>query len=270
MNRPLILTYDVCTQSTRAILVDKQGNIVDKEQVKYDEPYFRQRPGWAEQKTDFYFDNMCRASTALMARNADKVPDIIACAVTVIRDTLVFLDENYKPTRDIIHWLDARKCVFDDPFPLWKEAVFELIGMGKGTKIVYRTSKVNWVRQKQPKVWARTKKIVCLPAYLNYRMTGRLADTPANTIAHIPMDYKKKRWMKENDLTRCFYDVPQDRLYELIPSGEVLGYITKEAAALTGAPEGLPLIATGADKACETLGLSVARPDKASISFGPR
>ena len=57
MNRPLILTYDVGTQSTRAILVDKQGNIVDKEQVKYAEPYFRQRPGWAEQKTDFYFDN---------------------------------------------------------------------------------------------------------------------------------------------------------------------------------------------------------------------
>ena len=185
MNRPLILTYDVGTQSTRAILVDKQGNIVDKEQVKYAEPYFRQRPGWAEQKTDFYFDNMCKASTALMARNADKVPDIIACAVTVIRDTLVFLDENYQPTRDIIHWLDARKCVFDDPFPLWKEAVFELIGMGKGTRIAYRTSKVNWVRQKQPKVWARTKKIVCLPAYINYRMTGRLADTPASTIARI-------------------------------------------------------------------------------------
>ncbi len=268
MSKPLVLTYDVGTQSTRAILVDKDGSIVDKEQVKYDEPYFRQRPGWAEQKTDFYFEHMCTASKALMARNADKVEDIIACVATVIRDTLVFLDENNKPTRDIIHWLDARKCLYDDPFPLWKEAAFELVGMGKGSKIAYRTSKVNWVRQKQPEIWEKTKKIVCLPAYLNLRMTGRLADTPANTIAHIPMDYKKKRWMKENDLTRCLYDVPQEKLYELIPSGEVLGYITKEAAELTGAPEGLPFIATGADKACETLGLSVASPEKASISFG--
>ncbi len=268
MSKPLVLTYDVGTQSTRAILVDKDGSVVDKEQVKYDEPYFRQRPGWAEQKTDFYFEHMCTASKALMARNADKVEDIIACVATVIRDTLVFLDENNKPTRDIIHWLDARKCLYDDPFPLWKEAAFELVGMGKGSKIAYRTSKVNWVRQKQPEIWKKTKKIVCLPAYLNLRMTGRLADTPANTIAHIPMDYKKKRWMKENDLTRCLYDVPQEKLYELIPSGEVLGYITKEAAKLTGAPEGLPFIATGADKACETLGLSVASPEKASISFG--
>lgn len=268
MNRPLILTYDVGTQSTRAILVDKQGNIVDKEQVKYETPYFRRRPGWAEQKTDFYFEHMCAASKPLMARNADKVQDIIACAVTVIRDTLVFLDEEYKPTRDIIHWLDARKCFFDDPFPLWKEAMFDLVGMGKGARVAYRTSKVNWVRQKQPKIWEKTKKIVCLPAYINYKMTGNLVDTPANTLAHIPMDYKRKTWMTKNALTRCLYDVPQEKLYDLVPSGEVIGYITKQAAELTGAPEGLPLIGTGADKGCETLGLSVASPEKAAISFG--
>ena len=268
MDRPLILTYDVGTQSARAILVDKQGNIVDKVQMKYEEPYIRPQPGWAEQKTDFYFAHMCAASRVLMERNQDKVGDIIAVAVTVIRDTLVFLDENNRPTRDIIHWLDARKCEFDDPFPWWKKVAFKLIGMDKGTKIGYRTSKVNWVRLNQPEIWNKTKKIVCLPAYLNFKMTGRLADSPANTIAHIPMDYKKKTWMTENDLTRCLYDVPQEKLYELVPSGDVIGYITKEAAELSGAPEGLPLIATGADKACETLGLSVASPEKASISFG--
>lgn len=268
MDRPLILTYDVGTQSARAILVDKQGSIVDKVQMKYTEPYIRPQPGWAEQKTDFYFAHMCAASRVLMEHNKDKVGDIIAVAVTVIRDTLVFLDENNRPTRDIIHWLDARKCEFDDPFPWWKKIAFKLIGMDKGTKIAYRTSKVNWVRLNQPDVWEKTKKIVCLPAYLNFRMTGRLADSPANTIAHIPMDYKKKTWMTENDLTRCMYDVPQEKLYELVPSGDVIGYITKEAAELSGAPEGLPLIATGADKACETLGLSVASPEKASISFG--
>lgn len=268
MDRPLILTYDVGTQSARAILVDKQGSIVDKVQMKYEEPYIRPEPGWAEQKTDFYFAHMCAASRVLMERNQDKVGDIIAVAVTVIRDTLVFLDENNRPTRDIIHWLDARKCEFDDPFPWWKKVAFKLIGMDKGTKIGYRTSKVNWVRLNQPEIWEKTKKIVCLPAYLNFKMTGRLADSPANTIAHIPMDYKKKTWMTENDLTRCLYDVPQEKLYELVPSGNVIGYITKEAAELSGAPEGLPLIATGADKACETLGLSVASPEKASISFG--
>ena len=49
MDRPLILTYDVGTQSARAILVDKQGSIVDKVQMKYEEPYMtRARLGRAE------------------------------------------------------------------------------------------------------------------------------------------------------------------------------------------------------------------------------
>jgi len=268
MSRPLILTFDVGTQSTRAAFVDKEGNIVDKVQVKYKEPYIRRYPGWAEQKTDFYFAHMCAASKVLIERHPELMPDVLACVITVIRDTLVFLDENNKPTRDIIHWLDARKCDFDDPFPAWKKAIYELIGMGKGTKIAYRTSKVNWVRKNQPEVWNKTKKILMLPAYLNFRMTGRIVDTPANTIGHIPVDFKKKQWMGENDLTRCFFDVPQDKLYELVPSGSVLGYITPEASELSGVPAGMPVIATGADKACETLGLSVASDEKASISFG--
>ena len=268
MSKPLVLTYDVGTQSTRAALVDKEGNIVDKVQIKYKEPYIRRQPGWAEQKTDFYFAHMCACSKVLLDRNKDKVEDIIAGAITVIRDTLVFLDENNRPTRDIIHWLDARKCDFDNPFPAWKSAAFKVVGMDKGSKIGYRTSKVNWVRLNQPEIWEKTKKIVCLPAYLNFRMTGKLVDSPANTIAHIPMDWKKKQWMGENDLTRCLYDVPQEKLYDLVPSGEVLGYVTADAAELSGAPQGLPIIATGADKACETLGLSVASDEKAAISFG--
>lgn len=268
MSKSLIMVYDVGTQSTRASFVDRDGNIVDKVKVQYSEPYFSRFAGWAEQKTDYYFNQMCKASQELINRNAALMPDVIACVITAIRDTLVFLDENNNPTRDIIHWLDTRKCDFDNPYPIWKKAIFALIGMTKGTKIAYRTSKVNWVRKNEPEIWEKTKKIILLPTYLNFRMTGNIVDSPANTVAHIPMDYKKKKWMSANDITRCFFDVPQEKLYDLIPSGETLGYITKEASKLTGLPEKLPVIATGADKACETLGLSVASDNKAAISFG--
>lgn len=44
--------------------------------------------------------------------------------------------------------------------------------------------------------------------------------------------------------------------------------VTDEVCALTGIPAGLPLISTGSDKGCETLGLAVVDSDKASISLG--
>lgn len=50
--------------------------------------------------------------------------------------------------------------------------------------------------------------------------------------------------------------------------GTVIGTITDEASALTGIPAGLPLIATGSDKGCETLGLSVIHDNQAAVSFG--
>jgi sugar (pentulose or hexulose) kinase len=47
-----------------------------------------------------------------------------------------------------------------------------------------------------------------------------------------------------------------------------MGTITAECAAATGIKAGLPLIATGSDKGCETLGLSCLDPGKAALSFG--
>ena len=41
---------------------------------------------------------------------------------------------------------------------------------------------------------------------------------------------------------------------EVFPAGSVLGEITEVAAEQAGIPQGLPLIASGSDKACEVLG----------------
>ena len=268
MTEPLVLTFDIGTQSTRALLVDRHGAIADVCQEKYEEPYFSKNPGWAEQKPDFYYDCLCRTGRELCARNREALERVIAVTVTTIRDTALCLDENNVPLRDVILWLDKRQADFNDPYPRWKRALFGLIGMGDATRILFEASPGNWIMQHEPDIWARTAKFVMLPTYINYKLTGVLADTPANMIGHIPFDYKNRRWMGDRDLTRCFCDIPREKLCELIPSGSTVGRITREFSELTGVPEGLPLVSTGSDKGCETLGLSVMTPDKASISFG--
>ena len=49
-------------------------------------------------------------------------------------------------------------------------------------------------------------------------------------------------------------NVEPEKLTELVKPAGVLGYISKEASQSTGMPEGLPLIATAADKATEVIG----------------
>ena len=62
------------------------------------------------------------------------------------------------------------------------ERVFskQRITMGDATKILYQASPGNWIMQHEPDVWAKTAKFVMLPTYLNFKLTGVLADTPAN------------------------------------------------------------------------------------------
>ena len=58
------------------------------------------------------------------------------------------------------------------------------------------------------------------------------------------------------NVTRCF------------PAGSVLGEITEVAAEQTGIPQGLPLIASGSDKACEVLGTGCINDETGSLSYG--
>ncbi|MBR0536903.1 MAG: FGGY-family carbohydrate kinase [Clostridia bacterium] len=268
MSDPIVLTFDVGTQSVRCLLVTPDGAFLDKEQMTYETPYFSREPGWAEQRPDFYFEQMAEISRRLLARNGALTDRIKAVSVTCIRDTVLCLDKNREPLRDIILWLDSRKAKFDRPFGAGKKMLFDLIGMGDSIKKIYKATAANWLMQNEPENWEQTDKYVMLPTYLNYLLTGELKDAAANMIGHVPFDYKNRRWMGEKDLTRCVSDVPAEKLCELVPSGEVIGHITEKASERTGIPAGLPLVACGSDKGCETLGLSVVRDDRASVSLG--
>ncbi len=265
---PLVLTFDIGTQSARAMLVNKKGEIEDVFQKVYEEPYFSLRPGWAEQKPDFYYKMLCLTSKGLCEKNADRLKRVIAVTITVIRDTVVCLGEDNEPVRDIILWLDKREAANDEKYGIIKKGLFKLISMEETVKNQTRNSACNWIMENEPEIWKKTAKYVMLPTYLNYKLTGRLCDSAANMIGHMPFDYKNRTWMKKGNMTRCICDVPEERLCELVKSGETIGRISEEVSRETGIPSGLPLISTGSDKGCETLGLSVFKDNQAAISFG--
>ena len=62
--------------------------------------------------------------------------------------------------------------------------------------------------------------------------------------------------------------IRREQLPELRKPGERLGQISAEASRHTGIPEGLPLIAAGADKACEVIGAGGVDPSTACLSYG--
>lgn len=264
----LILSFDIGTQSMRGMLINKEGKIEAIEKIVYDEPYYSKSKDWAEKDPNFYYEVLCKISKILKEKYTDLFKNIAAVTTTVFRDSTICLDENNKPLRDMILWLDKREIESDElPIPRYKKILFSLVGAGDIVDTQHRQSVCNYIMLREPIIWSKTKKYVVLSTYINYKITGRLIDSAANQIAHMPFDYQNYKWASKSNLTRCIYDIPADKLCDLCEPGEIIGNISKECQADTGIAE-VPYIVTGSDKGCETIGLTVTSENKAALSFG--
>jgi sugar (pentulose or hexulose) kinase len=95
-----------------------------------------------------------------------------------------------------------------------------------------------------------------------------MVDARASVIGHLPYDSKIRSWMAPSDFRRAIFSITAEKQFALKETTCVLGLISDTAAAESGIPKGLPLIACGSDKGCETLGLSCLEDYKAALSFG--
>lgn len=268
MGERYILSIDCGTQSIRALLFDEYGDMAAKEKAEF-EPYFSDYPGWAEQEPEMYYSSLCRVCSGLKEKQPGKWDKIIGVTVTTQRDTCVNIDKDGKVLRPAIIWLDQRMAKCDKPLPALDNAMFKCIGMRKAVEISRRKSRSNWIKENQPEIWNATYKYMLLSGYLTYRLTGEMKDSIANQIGHIPFDYKNKSWPKYANSWRWHvFGIEKEKLPELVEPGQIIGAIAAAASAETGLKEGLPIIAGGSDKGCETLGSGCLDLDCASLSFG--
>ena len=266
----MILSIDCGTQSTRAILFSLKGEIIDKEKILY-EPYISNKPGWAEQNAEIYWESLCKATNSLKKRNSESFKKIQGVGVTTLRNTLVNIDITGKVLRPSLTWLDLRiaKNVYRPNFIL--KTIFKIIGINATLRKMERKGHSNWIRQNEPEIWKKTHKYLQVSGYLNYKLTNKFTDSIASQIGYVPFDYKKQKWANPKEvfeISSKLYPVEKDKLPKLIKPGETIGTITEKASELTGIPIGIPVIACGSDKGCETLGMGVTNTRMLSLSFG--
>jgi sugar (pentulose or hexulose) kinase len=266
-NSPTVLAIDNGTQSVRALLFDLQGNLITKSKIALP-PYVAAEPGWAELDPDLFWQTVCQACQQLWTLPGVVKEDIAGVAVTTQRSTVINLDKEGKPLRPAMIWLDNRRTYGLKPVSGFWGVLFALAGMTETAAYLQAEAECNWIRTQQPEVWDRTNKYLLLSGYLTYRLTGRLVDSVGSQVAYIPFDYKSLNWAGKMDWK--WQAVPMDPsvLPDLIQPTGVLGEITARAAAETGIPIGLPLIAAAADKACEVIGAGCLDPHIACISYG--
>ncbi|MGH8434077.1 MAG: FGGY-family carbohydrate kinase [Pseudomonas sp.] len=262
-----LLAIDNGTQSVRALLIDLQGNLLGKGKVEL-EAYYSTQPGWAEQDPEYYWQSLGEACRLLWEQVPIDKSLIKGVALTTQRGTVINVDAQGQPLRPAILWLDQRRAEVEGKIKGPWGWLFKLIGEEATVDYFRAQAEVNWVAQQQPEVWAQTHKLLLLSGFLTHRLTGRFVDSVACCVAYLPFDYKRLKWAAPSDWKWQAMPVRREQLPELIKPGEQLGVISAQASLHTGIPAGLPLIAAGADKACEVLGAGGVEPSTACLSYG--
>ncbi len=262
-----LLALDNGTQSVRALLFDRNGNLLCKAQVKFDPVYHAAQPGQAEQSADYYWECLVRAVRGLWMQGA-RPADVVAVSLTTQRGSVVPVDRDGQALRPVMLWLDQREAAQMPPLSLHWRAAFRARGASETLAHLCRQAESNWLYEQEPSTWRRMHKFLLLSGYLTHRLTGQFRDAVAAQVGYVPFDFRRQQWSRRFDWKWQALRLERRHLPELVPAGGELGVISAEAAAATAIPQGLPLFAAGADKACEVLGSGCLDPRLGALSFG--
>lgn len=266
-DKDLILAIDNGTQSLKALIFDLGGNLLFKERIPF-RPYVSPRPGWAEQDPDLFWKALCQACQGLWKQGGVPRERIAGVALTTQRGTVINVDKEGRPMRPAMLWLDQRKAYGLPPVGGIWGLLFRLAGVRRTVAYLQAEAEANWIRTIQPEVWEKTHQFLFLSGYLTYRLIGEFVDSVGCQVGYVPFDYRRLKWASPRDWKWKAVPMDPDRLPRLLPPGQTLGRVTRDAAEATGIPEGLPLIAAAADKACEVIGSGSLEPSVGCISYG--
>ena len=267
MKEQYFLSIDNGTQSVRAIVFDGNGQLIAKSKIDI-EPYFSDQKGWAEQHADYFWDSLCQACQELWPKLPIPKESITAVSVTTQRATVVPMGKDNQPLRPAISWLDQRQVETKPKLGKLESALMTLIRAKPLVDLMHSQAEANWIEQNEPDIWQQVHKFLLLSGYHNYKLTGQYNDAIASIVGFVPFEYKTQQWADKKDWKWRAMPIRPEMLPKVSPAGSVLGEITAAAADATGIPKGLPLIASGSDKACEVLGTGCVDNETGSLSYG--
>src|SRR4051812_8825871 len=100
---PLILALDQSTSGTKALLLEREGILVDK--VSREHRQFYPEPGWVEHDAEEIWQNTVGAVRSLLARQSARRAEIVGLSVTNQRETVVVFERaTGRPLHPAIVW----------------------------------------------------------------------------------------------------------------------------------------------------------------------
>jgi glycerol kinase len=260
-----ILSLDQGTTSSRAIIFDRNGNIISVAQKEFTQ-YFPQ-PGWVEHDANEIWSTQLGVATEAVLKAGLTIHDIEGIGITNQRETAVVWDrKTHQPIHPAIVWQDRRTAQYCDELKKDGSATMIREKTGLVTDAYFSATKVKWILDHVPGARAKAERgELCfgtIDSWLLWKLTNGTVHATDVTNASRTLIYNIHTLQWDEDLLRLF-NIPQSMLPEVRSSSEVYGHTQQ---LLTAAA--IPVSGIAGDQQAALFGQMCTRPGMVKNTYG--
>lgn len=260
-----LIAYDLGTGGVKASLYDEQMNTLSKTFIEYETQY--PKSYLHEQRPADWWNGVMESTRALLSSSRTAPREIGCLALSGHSLVAVPLDREGRLLKTQVPiWSDTRAEEEAEEFftRIDRDEWYMTTGNGFPAPC-YSLFKLMWLKKHDPDTFAKTHTVLGSKDYINYMLTGSIA------IDHSYASGTGAYSLKDKKMCAEFLDaagIPASFFPEIVPSHQIIGSITQDAAAKIGLPAGTPVACGGVDNACMALGALGPQDGKIYCSLG--
>ncbi|MEX2093216.1 MAG: xylulokinase [Pirellulales bacterium] len=258
------LGIDVGTSGTKTLAINAKGKILSQALATY--PSYHPKPLWSEQDPEDWWTATVKTVRAVVREAKLKPADVKAIGLSGQMHGSVFLDKKGNVVRRALLWNDQRTAAECEEIEQRAGGRKALIGMVANPALTgFTAPKILWLRNHEPKNFAKVTKVLLPKDDVRRRLTGEFATEVSDASGMLLLDVVKREWSKPL-LAKLELD---ERLFATCyESEQVTGKLTPEVAKLLGLSTDCMVVGGAGDCAAGAIGNGIVRKGVLSTSIG--
>ena len=262
----LLLGIDIGTSSIKVAVINAQTQetLVSVQYPDTETPIISLQKGWAEQSPQDWWKHTKLAILKAHAQNKYHPSDIAAIGIAYQMHGLVCIDKNEQVLRNSIIWCDSRAVELGNQ-------AFEAIGADKSLGHLlnspgnFTASKLAWVKNNEPEIYAQINKIMLPGDYIALQLTNSLTTSISSLSEGIFWDFKEDELSKD---VFNHYGLNESVIPTIQNVFASHGQISASIAAELLLTKGIPVTYKAGDQPNNALSLNVMEPGEVAATAG--
>jgi xylulokinase len=257
----MFLGLDLGTSEIKALLMDTHGHVVDT--IRAPLAIQHPKPLWSEQSPGDWWLALESLMQGLQQQHPQLLARVEGIGLSGQMHGAVLLDAHDQVLRPVILWNDSRS---EEQCRQLCAVAPDMVSItGNLAMPGFTAPKLLWVREHEPDIFARMRRVLLPKDWLRLQLTEETASDMSDAAGTLWLDTGRREWSDT-----LLYACGLNRFYmpRLVEGNEISGFIRADLCRRWGLPARVPVAGGGGDNAASAIGMGITSAGAGFVSLG--